>query len=331
MKFGIYGCRHGHIGEFIGEMLALGHEFTGIYETEPDIAGDLAVRYGVPLFDRGEDLLATHPDILGTSAVNNQKMDILEMCNQEGIHVVADKPVVTSGKDMGRLERIVEEGRIQVGMMLTERLNPPIYTLWKMIQEGKLGDLVSFTIMKPHKLLAKTRAAWHFSKEENGGIAVDLLVHDIDLLRWFTGSEMAACSGYLKKAGYPQYETFYDSANALIKMENGVVATLEADWRMPDSYFAYGDGRIFCVGTKGRAEIRTTGDRKTNGSPYGLWVRDSGEYKRWEEVPAPTTLTRDFLNRIEGKPGTLITNQEVLRTSRAAIQMDESMEKITMP
>ena len=101
--------------------------------------------------------------------------------------------------------------------------------------------------------------------------------------------------------------------------------------RAYDSYFAYGDGRIFCVGTKGRAEIRTTGDRKTNGSPYGLWIRDSGDYKRWEEVPAPTTLTRDFLNRIEGKPGTLITNQEVLRTSRAAIQMDESMEKITMP
>lgn len=328
MRFGIYGCRHGHIEDFIKEMLGLGHEFLGIYETELDIAKDMAEKYNVPLFDNGGDLLKLKPDILGTSAINNQKIDIIELCNREGIHIMADKPIVTSRKGYERLESIINEGRIQVGMMLTERFNPPIYGLWKMIQEGKLGEIVSFAIMKPHKLREKTRAPWHFSKEENGGIAIDLLIHDVDLLRWFTGSEMASCQGYIKKTGYPQYDTFYDSVNAMIKMENGVVATLEADWWMPDSYFSFGDGRIFCVGTKGRAEIRATGDSETKGRPYGLWIRDTEGYERCEDISITITLTQDFINRIEGKKEVLISNHDVLMASLATIEIDENLEKI---
>ena len=329
MKFGVYGCRHGHIGEFIEEMLELGHEFLGIYETELDIAKDMAEKYDVPLFSRGEDLLRLKPDVLGTSAVNNQKIDIIELCNGEGIHVMADKPVVTSRKDYERLEKIINEGRIQVGMMLTERFNPPIYALWKMIQEGELGQIISFTIMKPHKLREKIRAPWHFSKEENGGIVIDLLIHDIDLLRWFTGSEMASCEGYIKKTGYPQYESFYDSVNAIVKMKNGVVASLEADWWMPDSYFSFGDGRIFCVGTKGRAEIRTTGDDQTKGNPYGLWIGDTEGYERYDEPSIPVTLTEDFINRIEGKQEVIISSEDVLKASLAVVEMDERLDKIS--
>jgi predicted dehydrogenase len=329
MKFGVYGCRHGHIGDFINEMLGLGHEFLGIYEAESDpIPKEMATKYKIPLFMEGEDLLRLRPDILGTSAVNNRKIDVIELCNEKGIHVMADKPIATSWKDCERLAKVIKDGRIQVGMMLTERFNPPIYTLWKLIREGKLGDIVSFTVMKPHKLREKTRAPWHFSKEENGGIAIDLLVHDVDLLRWFTGSEITSCSGYIRKTGYPQYATFYDSVNAMVRMENGVVATLEADWRMPDPYFTFGDGRIFCVGTKGRAEIKTTGDIGTNGRPYGLWLRDTMSYERWKDLPVPVTLTRDFLDRIEGKRDVLITNQDVLMANRAVVQMDEGLEKI---
>jgi predicted dehydrogenase len=330
MRFGIYGCRHAHIAEFVDEMLKLGHEFVGIYETELDIARGMAEKYKVPLFDRGEDLFKLKPDVIGTSAVNNRKIDIVELCNQQGIHVMADKPIVTSREGYARLEKVIKQGRIQVGMMLTERFNPPIYALWKMIREGRLGQVVSFTIMKPHKLLEKKRAPWHFSKEENGGIAIDLLIHDIDLLRWFTGSELDSCSGYIKKTAYPQYGTFYDSVNAVVKMKNGVVATLEANWWMPDSYFTFGDGRIFCVGTQGRVEVRTTGDCQAKGEPFALLIRDTETYIRCENVALPTTLTQDFINRIEGRKDVIISGEDVLMSSLAAIEIDESLEEVCL-
>lgn len=330
MKFGIYGCRHAHIAEFVDEMLKLGHEFVGIYETELDIAKGMAERYKVPIFDKGEELFRLKPDVIGTSAVNNRKIDIIEMCNHHGIHVMADKPIVTNREGYARLEKVVKQGRIQVGMMLTERFNPPIYALWKMIREGKLGRLVSFTIIKPHKLLEKKRAAWHFSKEENGGIAIDLLIHDIDLLRWFTGSELESCSGYIKKTAYPQYESFYDSVNAVVKMKNGVVATLEADWWMPDSYFTYGDGRILCVGTQGRVEVHTTGDCQAKGSPFALLIKDTEAYVRCEEAAVPATLAQDFINRIDGRKDAIISGEDVLMSSLAAIEIDESLEEVRL-
>ncbi|MDN5277391.1 MAG: hypothetical protein PWR01_1356 [Clostridiales bacterium] len=79
MRFGIYGCRHAHIAEFVDEMLKLGHEFVGIYETELDIAKGMAEKYKVPIFDKGEELLKLKPDVIGTSAVNNRKIDIIEL------------------------------------------------------------------------------------------------------------------------------------------------------------------------------------------------------------------------------------------------------------
>jgi predicted dehydrogenase len=328
MKFGIYGCRHGHIGDFIEEMLELGHEFLGIYETELDIARPLANKFNAPIFDTGEQLLDLEPDALGTSAINSQKIDIIELCNERGIHLMADKPIVTSREAYKRLERVILEDRIRIGMMVTERFNPPIYTLKKLIQEGYLGEIISFTIMKPHKLVEKNRAPWHFSKEKNGGIAIDLLVHDLDLLRWFTESEIESCGGYIKKTKYPQYESFFDSVNAIVKMENGVVATLEADWWTPDSYFTFGDGRIFCVGTEGRAEVRTTGDWDTDREPYGLWIRNSKGYERYKNVPIPFSLTQDFLNGINGEREVLISNEDILKVSQATIDLDEALEKI---
>jgi len=330
MRFGVYGCRHAHIAEFVDEMLELGHEFVGIYETELDIARGMAERYKVPIFDREEELLDLRPDVIGTSAINNRKIDIIELCNRNGIHVMADKPIVTDREGYARLERVIRQGRIHVGMMLTERFNPPIYALWKMIHEGWLGQLVSLTFIKPHKLFEKKRAPWHFSKEENGGIAIDLLIHDIDLLRWFTGSELESCSGYIKKTAYPQYESFYDSVNAVVKMGNGVIAILETDWWMPDSYFTYGDGRILCVGTRGRVEVRTTGDCQAKGPPFALLIKDTEVYVRCEDGVVPVTLTRDFINRIEGSREIIISAEDVLMSSLAAIEIDESLEEIRL-
>jgi predicted dehydrogenase len=229
MKFGILGCRHAHIEIFVREMLDLGHEFVAICEMVPDIAKPLAEKYNVPLLGSEEEFFEKRPAVVGTSAVNNEKIRVIEACRAHGAHVIADKPIVTNLKDFQRLKDVIDEGAIEVGLMLTERFSPPVYTLRKMIQEGILGKLISFSMMKPHRLNEKSRAPWHFSKTENGGITIDLLIHDFDLLRWFTGSDTEQIAGYVKKSSYDKYPDFNDSVQTVVKMKDGTIATLEAD------------------------------------------------------------------------------------------------------
>ena len=95
MKFGIIGCRHDHIEGFVMDMLKMGHTFVGICEKEGRLAPSLAEQYGVLLTDDPEEIWKQQPDIIGSSAVNNEKIRILEACAAHGAHFMVDKPIVT--------------------------------------------------------------------------------------------------------------------------------------------------------------------------------------------------------------------------------------------
>jgi predicted dehydrogenase len=73
-----------------------------------------------------------------------------------------DKPAVTSREDLKRLEEVIQRGKIQVGMLLTERFRPSIYTLKKLIRKGEIGEIVNIAMRKPHRLRPEERPQWHF-------------------------------------------------------------------------------------------------------------------------------------------------------------------------
>ena len=328
MNFGILGCRHGHIEIFIQEMLDLGHVPVGIYEPEPKLAQVFSDKYGIPMLKSKEALYSCNPEVIGTSAINNQKIAVIEDCSSLGIHVMADKPVITSRSGLERLHKVINDGRIEVGMLLTERFVPPVYTLNKLIRQGVLGQLISFTTIKPHRLAESTRDSWHFSEEENGGILIDLLIHDFDLLFWFTGSNIKSCTGFMRRSANPRYSDFYDNVQVLAEMENGVTASLGADWFTPDGYWTWGDGRIFCTGTEGRVEIRATGDSLIAKEALGILVTNdrAAELIQWETPPS--TITEDFLNRIHGREDIILSHGDILKASEATVLANEQIKRI---
>ncbi|GAE07192.1 Gfo/Idh/MocA family protein [Paenibacillus sp. JCM 10914] len=215
-KFGIIGCQHAHIGLFIEEMLALGYECTGIYE--PDnmkLARAMADQYGLRILSDVKLLLSDEEvSVIGCASINNKKIDVIELCETHGKHIMVDKPAVTNREGLERLRAVLERGAIEIGMMLTERFRPSLHTVRRLIEAGGLGDIVHISLRKPHRLNPQSRPAWHFDKQQSGGIINDLFVHDFDLLRWLTGREVECASGYLAKNILPQHPSFYDTGGA---------------------------------------------------------------------------------------------------------------------
>lgn len=96
-SFPIIGCRHGHIGVFIQEMLALGHLCIGIYETgDRSLASHFSEQYYIPIVDDLAMVISPSVHIVGSSAINNEKIDVIELCEKYNKHVMLDKPAVTN-------------------------------------------------------------------------------------------------------------------------------------------------------------------------------------------------------------------------------------------
>ncbi|PYI55442.1 Gfo/Idh/MocA family protein [Paenibacillus flagellatus] len=324
IRFGIYGCQHGHIATFVTEMIEAGATCAGIYDPERNaLAERLASQHGIPLLDGVEPLRDETVTIIGSSAVNSDKLDVIEWCERHGKHVMLDKPIATGRDGLARLEEVVARGRISIGMLLTERFRPSVAALKRAIEDGKLGRIAAISMRKPHRLSPASRHDWHFSKERNGGIVIDLFVHDFDLLRWLTGQEIGYVQTLMAKHILPEHPTFYDTACAQVLLEGGTMAQLYADWHTPDKSWTWGDCRIFVTGTEGCAELRLSGDPSCdkNGELY-FQVTNGEPFVRVEPEPLSATITRDFLDRIEGKP-CILTHRDIVETSRAAVLADE--------
>lgn len=325
-KFGIYGCEHGHIATFIEQMLTLGHECIGLYEPRnKELAASVANRFGIPILAERDRLFQEDVSVIGCAAINSEKIDIIEECDAHGKHIMIDKPGVTNRNGLERLQAVMNQGRIQVGMMLTSRFGGSLPALKGLMERGELGAPVSIGMRKPHKLNRAQRPEWFFSKEQNGGILIDLLIHDFDLLHWLTGEEVAESAGVMSKTILPEYPDFYDVVSLQVMMKNGLTAQLYSDWHTPEKSWTWGDGRIFVTGTEGFAELRLSGDPLVGREPLVLHTTHTKETVRVPLVRPDRNLTEDFLVRIEGHSPAVVTHRDILAASRASIEADESV------
>jgi predicted dehydrogenase len=330
MKFAIIGCQHYHIKSFIEEMLAEGHQFAGIFDdSDYEVAVQCAASYSVPFFSTLEEVLEQEVGLIGSAGPNDRKIDVIEWAEKHGIHVMTDKPIVIDENGLSRLRQVIDRNRIKVGMMLTARFAPAQFTLKHMIDEGLLGEIEDFTFLKPHKLNPASRPAWFFDKAINGGLIIDLMIHDVDMLWWFTGKKIVSHNGMLVKKRFPEYPSLYENAIVNVVLEDHITATMKSDWLMPEAFESWGDGRIFVSGTKGRVELRVSGDPFGQPGPFVAFTDHHHKTTRLEIIKPPATLAADFLNQIAGKPHRL-TMEDVYRANSAVLKIDRASAKLSV-
>lgn len=328
MKFGVIGSAHGHILAFIRDMLMSGGKFAGIFDDGSDNIRLISEQHKVPVFSDMDVLFAQKIDIAGTSAVNSLKIGIVEACARHGVHIMADKPIVVDESQLARLERVINSGTIQVGLMLSLRFLPEIFTLKRLIDDGLLGRLISVEIFNPHKLNPETRPDWHFDKSLSGGIAIDLFPHSIDIFQWLTGSKIKNYNGVIVKSMLHDKPDFYDASQFMVFSESGISGYLRVDWHMPEAHWSWGDIRIFCSGTKGMAEVRATGDPIT-GERSVILYRNDTETAKADIISYDKTETTDFIDRIEGKDYS-IGHEDIVSASRLAVEFDKSAKIVRL-
>ena len=302
MRLGIAGAQHFHVFDLLAAVKKIPEiELVGICSIDPVLQKKIFEITPIPLYDSVENLLQiARPDTVACFESISRRAGVIAACISKGKNVLCDKPPASSYEQLEQLEQLTVAltGPTQpiFSAIFSERYNPPVVTLKKIVASGVIGKVVNFAAFRPHKLKLAERPAWMFERSSYGGILVDLAIHDIDVFHWLTGSRPVEITAYSSNATCPQYPGFEDNAQMLFKAEDGSTGFIKVEWLAPESFPTHGDCRYFVTGTTGTVEVSTEGDLTTKGGRVILCTQNQSPVA----IPLEETsdLYADFFNAV---------------------------------
>lgn len=164
-----------------------------------------------------EDLLAAGVDAVTIAAPTHLHRDLAIACIDRGVHVMVEKPIASSVEEGQAIIGAARRAGLTLMVGHVERFNPAVETIKEAIRNE---DILSIAI---------TRVGPFPPRMSNVGVVIDLAVHDIDLIRWFTDSEIVEVQPQLKSA-LAERE---DIALLQFRTASGVLAHINTNWLTP--------------------------------------------------------------------------------------------------
>lgn len=178
---------------------------------------------------------------------------------EAGKHILLEKPMGLTCEEGEEIKSFCEKKNVKLAVGLMMRFHGAHQEIKKLIESGAIGTVVSayakFNCESP-----VSDKKWRQTKAFSGGGAMmDMGIHCIDLLQYITGLKTenvaAICGNQI--FSYPDTE---DAASAVLKMNNGAMFTVEANFNISDAvggckFEIYGtEGSIVSLGTIGQVE-----------------------------------------------------------------------------
>ncbi len=209
---GVMGRNHARVIADIRDF-----DLTAIFDPDGVVAEGVASLYGATAFTKAEDFVAAGLDAAVVATPNRFHADLGVALLDKGIHVLVEKPIAHTVADARRLidaakanDRVLMVGQV-------ERFNPAVEAAKRAI---KGEDVISIQI---------TRVGPFPPRMGEVGVVVDLAVHDIDIIRHLTDSEIVEVQPQLARTRAEREDT----ALLQFRLENGVIAHITTNWVTP--------------------------------------------------------------------------------------------------
>lgn len=176
---------------------------------------------------------------------------------KNGKHVLCEKPLATSLEDIDEMLKAWNERKSKFMVNFENRWNPPYRKLKQIIEEGKIGEILhAYGELNATRDVVLKFLPWVATNSSPGFF---LMVHVIDLLRWYVNSEIekVAATG-VEKFFKSLNKSTLDSIQVIMKFQTGTIAMIESSWVLPSNLPFGADFEISIVGTKSMAWVNTT-------------------------------------------------------------------------
>ena len=209
---GVMGSNHARV---LSEMAGI--ELVGVVDPERKQREFVSRNLGCAEFDDLESLLASGVDAVTIAAPTHLHHDLALACISAGVHVMVEKPIAPTVEEGRAIVAAAHHAGVTLMVGHVERFNPAVESIKRAI---KNQDILSIAI---------TRVGPFPPRMSNVGVVIDLAVHDIDLIRWFTDSEIVEIQPQLSSAVAERE----DIALLQFRTASGVLAHINTNWLTP--------------------------------------------------------------------------------------------------
>jgi predicted dehydrogenase len=209
---GVMGANHARVLAGLA-----GIQLVGVADPER-AQRDLVTRVlGCPAVESLEPLLELGVDAVTIAAPTHLHHEIALACIARGIHVMVEKPISSSVEEGRDIIAAARQAGVTLMVGHVERFNPAVQA----IKDAIRGEAILS--------IAITRVGPFPPRMSNVGVVIDLAVHDIDLIRWFTDSDIIDVQPQLSSAVAERE----DIPQLQFRTASGVLAHINTNWLTP--------------------------------------------------------------------------------------------------
>ena len=336
LKIGIIGCgkiaQVRHIPEYEENVNA---QLYGFYDINTDRAKELAEKYNGKAYESYESLL-NDPEIEAVSvcAANSVHAEITIAALKAGKHVLCEKPMATTLEECEEMVKAAQENGKYLMIDQNQRLAKAHVEAKKMIDDGLIGDIVTFRTTFGHGgpetwSIDPGKNTWFFDRKKAAmGAMADLGIHKTDLIQFLISQRVVETTAQImtldKKDAEGQLIGVDDNAICIYRMSGGAVGSMTASW----TYYGAEDNSTVLYGTKGIMRIY-------DDSKHAIVVLDKDGTRTEYDVEAIQTNDNQtssgiidlFMECLMEMKAPEISGESVLHAMRAVFASIESSEK----
>ncbi len=255
VAIGLIGA--GRIGRLHAEHLMYrvpGAMLLAISDIAPGAAERCASDFGIPAVEKDYRALLDNPSIQAVvvCSTTDTHAGIIAEAARRGKHVFCEKPIALDLKVIDSALEAVRKASVKLQIGFNRRFDANYRRVWELIREGRIGDLHTLRITSRDPAPPPIDYV-----KASGGLFLDMMIHDFDMARFLTGSEVeevftlgaVRVDPEIGKAGD------LDTAVVSLRFENGVIGSIENSRR---AVFGY-DQRVEVFGSKGMAQTANNG------------------------------------------------------------------------
>ena len=231
-----------------------------------DSAEEVGARFGVSkIFEDYQEILED-PEVRAVAICSstNTHAQIIQDAASAGKHIFCEKPIDLELKRIDKALAAVEAAGVKLQVGFNRRFDPNYRKVHEMAAEGKIGE--------PQILRITSRDSepppLEFVKV-SGGIFMDMTIHDFDMARYITGSEVEEIYVIGAVMIDPRIKEFGDLDTVIITLRfgNGVLGTIDNSRKAVYGY----DQRVELFGSKGMISTENeTPDRHSYSTVDGV-------------------------------------------------------------
>lgn len=206
---------------------------------------EIAGRYNCSYYPNMEELF-TRSDIDAVSIClpDTLRLEPVLQAAEAGKHILLEKPIARSVEEAERIKKVAEQNGIRLMVAHVMRFDPRYVLLHDQIIDGNIGELIHIRAKRQNPKEIQERLKGVTSMLYYIG------VHDIDLTRWISQSEVEEV--FARKVSKIYEE---DCIFALLKFKCGAIGSLEFSWSLPNNFSSGLWSEMEVVGTKGAGYI----------------------------------------------------------------------------